>query len=107
MRALAPSYDSMAVAEVEVEAVAEGMEGRWSHVQSVVHSLFGVASAFFPDTWPLDRGLDFNICFSHELFSYTSQSDTHLCMPIGSTPQAVKGRGVSNCVWDSMLIVMA
>ena len=72
-------------------------------MQNMVDSLSGAESVFLPKKWLIDSGSDINICYNYDLFSYIGPSDIEQCMPLGSTPLSVQGKGVVKmCVGNCM-----
>ena len=65
-----------------------------AEVQNMVDNLSCADSVFLPDKWLIDNGLDINICYNYDVFSYIGPSDIEQCTPLGRTPLPVQGNGV-------------
>ena len=62
-------------------------------VQRMVDSLPGAEATFLPSKWLVESGFEINICFNYKQF-YICPSDISECVPIGSEPVPVEGKGV-------------
>ena len=62
-------------------------------LQSMVDSLPGEKSAFLPHNSLVDSGAEISVCFDYNQFCEIRQSDVDQCMPVGSEPLDILGKG--------------
>ena len=62
-------------------------------LQSMVDSLPGEKSTFLPDNWLIDSGAEISVCFDYNQFCEIGPSDIDQCVPVGSAPIEILGKG--------------
>ena len=62
-------------------------------LQSMVDSLPGEKSTFLPNNWLIDSGAEISVCFDYNQFCEIGPSDVDQCVPVGSAPIDILGKG--------------
>ena len=89
----------MDVAGVAAEAVAKGVAGQRSQ-----QSVFLTCKAWWtvsqmrsrhvlPNNWLIDSGAEISVCFDYNQFCEIGPSDVDQCVPVGSAPIDILGKG--------------
>ena len=83
-------------AGVAEEAVGKGVAGQRSQ-QSVILTCkawwTSEKSAFLPNNWYIDSGAEISVCFDYNKFCEIGPSDVDQCVPVGSAPIDILGKG--------------
>ena len=56
-------------------------------------SLPGEKSTFLPNNWLIDSGAEIGVCFDYNQFCEIGPSDVDQCVPVGSAPIDILGKG--------------
>ena len=56
-------------------------------------SLPGEKSTFLPNNWLIDSGAEISVCFDNSQFCEIGPSDVDQCVPVGSAPIDILGKG--------------
>ena len=62
-------------------------------LQSMVDSLPSEKSTFLPNNWLIDSGAEISVCFDYYQFCEIGPSEVDQCVPAGSAPIDVLGKG--------------
>ena len=62
-------------------------------LQSMVDSPPGEKSMFLPHNWLIDSGAEISVCFDYNQFCEIGPSDLDQCVPVGSAPIDILGKG--------------